>query len=87
LLVASECSARTDAALAGMLQNDAEGNAFRIAEVYAFRGQTDEAMHWLERAYAQKDAYLYSVKRDSLLKNLESDPRCKAFLRTMSLPE
>ena len=79
--------ADSDAALAGMLQKDAEGNASGIAEVYAFRGQTDEAMHWLERAYAQKDAYLYSVKRDSLLKNLENDPRYKAFLRKMNLPE
>jgi adenylate cyclase len=79
--------ADSDAALAEMLQKDAQGNAFGIAEVYAFRGQTDEAMHWLERAYAQKDANLYSVRRDSLLKNLESDPRYKAFLRKMNLPE
>ena len=35
----------------------------------------------------QQDAYLYSVKRDSLLENLESDPRYKAFLRKMNLPE
>jgi TolB-like protein/thioredoxin-like negative regulator of GroEL len=79
--------ADSDAALAGMLQKDAEGNAFGIAEVYAFRGQPDEAMHWLERAYAQKDAYLYSVRRDSLLKNLEGDPRYKAFLHKMNFPE
>jgi hypothetical protein len=44
-------------------------------------------MHWLERAYAQKDAYLYSVRRDSLLKNLEGDPRYKAFLHKMNFPE
>ena len=68
-------------------QQQPDENAFGIAEVYAFRGQTDEAMHWLERAYAQKDAYLYSVKRDPLLKNLKSDPRYKAFLRKMNLPE
>jgi TolB-like protein/Tfp pilus assembly protein PilF len=79
--------ADSDAALAEMLQKDAEGNAFGIAQVYSFRGQSDEAMHWLERAYAQKDAYLYSVKRDSLLKSLEADPRYKAFLRKMNLPE
>jgi TolB-like protein len=79
--------ADSDAALAGMLQMDAELNAFGIAEVYGFRGQTDEAMHWLERAYAQKDAYLYTIRRNPLLKNLESDPRYKAFLRKMNLPE
>jgi tetratricopeptide (TPR) repeat protein len=77
----------SDAALAGMLQKDAELNAFGIAEVYGFRGQTDEAMHWLERAYAQKDAYLYIIKRDELFQKLRTDPRFKAFLRKMNLPE
>jgi tetratricopeptide (TPR) repeat protein len=76
-----------DAALAGMLKNQANGNALGIAEVYAFRGQADEAMQWLERAYAQKDPYLHVIKSKWLLKNLVADPRYKAFLRKMNLPE
>ena len=44
--------AEADSVLAGMLKDQAAGNALNIAEVYAFRGQSDEAMHWLERAYA-----------------------------------
>jgi TolB-like protein/Flp pilus assembly protein TadD len=79
--------ADSDAALAGMLHKDADRNAFGIAEVYAFRGQSDEAMHWLERAYAQKDSGLYYVKGELPLQNLEADPRYKAFLRKMNLPE
>jgi tetratricopeptide (TPR) repeat protein len=76
--------AEADAALAGMLHEDADGNgnAFGIAEVYAFRGQPDEAMHWLERACAQRDVGLYYP-----LKSLAADPRFKAFLRKMNLPE
>ena len=35
----------------------------------------------------QKDPSLYLFKGDPLLKNLESDPRHKAFLRKMNLPE
>ena len=58
-----------------------------VAEAYAFRGQPDEAMHWLERAYAQKDLGLFIVKGDPLLKNLVGDARYKAFLRKMNLPE
>jgi TolB-like protein/Tfp pilus assembly protein PilF len=77
----------SDAALAGMLKDQADTNALSIAEVYAFRGQSDEAMHWLERAYAQKDPYLYSIKGDPLLRNLEDDRRYKVFLRKMNLPE
>jgi TolB-like protein len=79
--------AESDAALAGMLKDQANGDALGIAEVYAFRGQLDEAMHWLERAYTQKDPYLYSIKTDTLLKNIEGDPRFTAFLRKMNLPE
>jgi hypothetical protein len=44
-------------------------------------------MHWLERAYAQKDSGLYAVKGDAMLKNIEGDPRYKAVLKKMNLPE
>jgi hypothetical protein len=43
-------------------------------------------MHWLERAYTQKNGGLYAIKRDWLLKGLGADPRFKAFLLKMSLP-
>jgi tetratricopeptide (TPR) repeat protein len=79
--------AESDAALAGMLKDQADGNAVGIADVYAFRGQPDEAMHWLERAYAQKDPELYFIKSELELKSLREDPRFKAFLRKMNLPE
>jgi adenylate cyclase len=76
----------SDASLVRMLKEQAAANAFGIANVYAFRGQSDEAMHWLERAYVQKDASLYQVKSYLPLKGLAEDPRFKAFLRKMNLP-
>ncbi len=79
--------AESDAALADMLKDQADGNAFGVAEVYAFRGEPDQAMHWLERAYAQKDPSLNAIKSSWLLKNLVADPRYKAFLKKMNLPE
>ncbi len=79
--------ADSDSAVARMVKEHADGYAFYIAEVYAFRGQSDEALHWLERAYAQKDPYLIYVKVELPLKNLENDPRYKAFLKKMNLPE
>jgi TolB-like protein/Flp pilus assembly protein TadD len=79
--------ADANAALARMLKEQADGNAFGIAEVYAIRGQSDEAMRWLERAYAQRDAGLYYVKADPQLDSIAADPRFKAFLRKMNLPE
>ena len=65
----------------------ATDDAFGIAEAYAYRGEKDEAFRWLDRAYAQKDPLLYLVKGDQLLKNLDTDPRYKAFLHKMKLPE
>jgi TolB-like protein/Tfp pilus assembly protein PilF len=78
----------SDAALAQMLKSDADRHPFRIAQVYAFRGETDEALKWLDRAYVQKEGGgLPVIKTDIAFKKLEGDPRYKAFLRKMNLPE
>jgi hypothetical protein len=58
-----------------------------VARVFAFRGERDQALAWLEKAYQQRDVDLYFIKGDPLLRNLEGDPRCKAFLKKMNLPE
>jgi TolB-like protein/Flp pilus assembly protein TadD len=58
-----------------------------IAKLYAFRGERDQALKWLDRSYVFHDEDLYFIKGDPLLKNLEGDPRYKAFLRKMNLPE
>jgi TolB-like protein/tetratricopeptide (TPR) repeat protein len=79
--------ADADAALAALIKEQANLSTLDIAQVYAFRGQSDEAMHWLERAYAQKDPYLFRIKGDWRMKGLEADPRYKAFLRKMNLPD
>jgi tetratricopeptide (TPR) repeat protein len=79
--------ADSDAALARMIDEEADGNAFGIAEVCAFRGESDDAMRWLERAYVQKDPSLYTATADLPLRKLATDPRFKAFLRKMNLPE
>jgi hypothetical protein len=70
-----------------LIKEQAQGNALDIAQVYAFRGQSDEAMDWLERAYAQKDPWLFRIKGGYMMKRLEADPRYKAFLRKMNFPE
>jgi hypothetical protein len=70
-----------------LIKEQADGNALDTAEVYAFRGESDEAMQWLARAYAQKDPWLFQIKFSWFMKNVEADPRYKAFLRKMNLPE
>jgi adenylate cyclase len=76
----------SDAALAQMIKSQAN-HPFFISSAYAFRGETDEALKWLDRAYAQKDPALLLLKSELIFDNLEGDPRYKAFLRKMNLPE
>jgi ribosomal protein L44E len=63
-----------------------EGGAYQIAEVYAFRNQSDEAFEWLDRAYAQHDVGLIGTKVEPLLKSLRHDPRYAALLKKLNLP-
>jgi TolB-like protein/Flp pilus assembly protein TadD len=76
----------SDAALAQSLKSQAN-RPFEIAGAYAFRGESDDAVKWLERAYAQKDPYLCSIKGEATLEKLKGDPRYKALLKKMNLLE
>jgi len=76
----------SDAALSELIAKYHSSNAFEIAEIYAFRNQTDEAFEWLDRAYAQRDPSLMSTKMDPLLKSLHNDPRFAALLKKLNLP-
>jgi TolB-like protein/Flp pilus assembly protein TadD len=60
--------------------------AYQIAEVYAWRGESDDAFTWLKRAYSQHDGGLIQIKYDRLLTSVRSDPRYLAFLQQMHLP-
>jgi TolB-like protein/DNA-binding winged helix-turn-helix (wHTH) protein len=76
----------SDAALSTLSTKYHASDAYEIAEVYAFRNQSDEAFEWLDRAYAQRDSSLVVTKVDPLLKSLHSDPRYAAFLKKLNLP-
>ena len=59
---------------------------YLLAELYAYRGEKDNAFMWLENAYNKKDGWLVFLKGDPLLKNLKSDSRYNAFMKKMNLP-
>jgi len=59
-----------------------------VAMVHAYRGERDEALRWLERAYEEHSPDLAEIRDHPLLANLASDPRYQEFLRTrLRLPE
>jgi tetratricopeptide (TPR) repeat protein len=77
----------SDAALAELTKLAAGDWAFGIATIHAYRGELDQAFAWIERAYEQKDVDLSVFKGDPISSKIWSDPRYKAFLRKMNLPE
>ena len=77
----------SDATLAALKSKYSGEMAYQIAAVHAFRGEADLAFEWLERAYDQRDAGVSQIKSDRLFHPLIDDPRYKAFLKKMKLPE
>jgi len=69
-----------DAALAKALSNKAEANAhpYRIAQIYALRGDAGHAVEWLERASSHDLVFL---PLDPLILQLRDDPRFIAFCK------
>jgi TolB-like protein/DNA-binding winged helix-turn-helix (wHTH) protein/Flp pilus assembly protein TadD len=76
----------SDAALRELITKRQAIDPYLIAEIYAFRNQSDEAFEWLDRAYAQRDDGLIGTKVDPLLKSLHNDQRFAAFLKKLNLP-
>jgi hypothetical protein len=76
----------SNAALAGLIAEYSNQGAYQIAQVYAYRGQSQEWFTWLERAHKQRDPGLPEINRDPLFRNLHDDPRCAELLKKMHLP-
>jgi tetratricopeptide (TPR) repeat protein len=68
-------------------QKWANAMAYQIAYIYASRKDLDRAFYWLERAYRQHDGGLADLKIDPMFRNLGRDPRYRALLRKLRLPE
>ena len=70
-----------------LIARHAEGYAYQISEAYAWRGESDRAFAWLERACAQRDAGLQRIKYDPTLRTLRNDPRYQALIKKLGLPQ
>jgi transcriptional activator of cad operon len=87
ILLANGRNSDADAALQTLIAQHAATDASSIAMTYACRNEKTLALHWLERAYAQKDAGLMEMMGEPLLKNISAEPRFHAILRAMNLPD
>jgi TolB-like protein/Flp pilus assembly protein TadD len=74
-------------ALDELIAKSAQEAAYQIAEVFAWRGENDLAFAWLERAFQQRDGGLAYVKVAPMFERQRGDPRFKALIKKMNLPE
>jgi TolB-like protein len=75
----------SNAVLTELIKQYQQSMAYQVAEVYAYRGDSDLAFQWLNRAYQQHDSGMRNLKIDPLLKSLRQDPRYSELLRKMHL--
>jgi len=75
-----------DAALSEMIATDRNLLAYQIAEVYAWRGETDKAFEWLQISFDNRDTGTLSLLIDPLMRSLRGDPRYKSMLEKIGLP-
>ena len=75
-----------DVALADLIAKDRDTATYQIAEVYAWRGETDKAFEWLEIAFDNHDTGLLALLRDPLIRSLRSDERYQRLLAKVGLP-
>jgi TolB-like protein/DNA-binding winged helix-turn-helix (wHTH) protein/Tfp pilus assembly protein PilF len=75
-----------DSALKKLIAAHQNDSAYQIAEIYAYRGETEKAFQWLDRAILQRDPGAPESKTDPLMRSLRRDPRYAELLNKMRLP-
>ncbi len=58
-----------------------------LASIYGMLGDKDKAFAWLEKAYAEKSAFISYIKVARDYDSLRSDPRYTNLLKRMGLPQ
>ncbi len=73
----------SDAALAELIEQHEQGWAYNIAYVFAYRGETDRAFEWLDKAVEYKDAGLSNILGERLFSDIQDDLRWLPFLESI----
>ena len=80
-------SSEADRALAALEAKYANQMPYEIAAVYAGRKDRDRAFSWLDRAYRQRESGLAAIRIMPEFSSIKSDPRYRALLNKLNLPE
>lgn len=75
-----------DAALRTVIDKQAGGAAYNIAQVYALRNDATETFVWLDRAWSNRDSGIGHPLFDPFILRFKDDPRLAAFCRKVGLP-
>ena len=73
--------ADSDAALAALIAKYEKDAPYNIAHVCAFRGESDRAFAWLDKAVEYGDTGVGDIVQENLFDGIRSDPRWLTFMR------
>ena len=76
-------AAESDAALEELIEKHEQDMAYNIAQVLAFRGETDRTFEWLYKAVQYGDPGLTEIPLDIHFANIHDDPRWIPFLESI----
>jgi TolB-like protein/DNA-binding winged helix-turn-helix (wHTH) protein len=77
----------SNAALKTLEERYASDRAYEIAQIHAYRGESDAAFEWLQRTIRAHNLKILFVKTDPLLRNLRPDRRFQTLLADLRLPD
>lgn len=77
----------SDIALKKLTDQFSIPDGYWIGAVHAWRGEIDEAFHWLERGLHNGDNNLMYIPFDPLIENLRGDPRYRKLLSELGVPK
>lgn len=75
--------AQSDAALATLVASHSKDGSYQIAQIYAFRGESTEALAWFAKAVQYADPGLFGIVTDPWLARIRTDPRWLPFLHNL----
>lgn len=86
-LFALEKHIEADSLLIQMIETYGKTHWSNIAEIYAFRGEIDNAFKWLDISFEQSDNNLIEAVNEPTFSNLHNDSRWQILLTKMKLPK